>query len=89
MPPLHVHATSLQSIEIQPRTPVSSARRHGRASDDVDDVELSLLSETDRRAAAADLSLQEEQDYLAQAHTKKSVSARDKQAMVLLTILCV
>ena len=89
--PSHAHATSLQSIEILPRTPKTPGavrRGHGRPSDDVDNVELSLLSESDRRAAAEDLSLDEEQEYLAQAEASKSVSSRDRQAMVLLTILC-
>ena len=92
MLPSHGHATSLQSIEIQPRTPRTPATaRRGHAhpsSDDGDEVELSLLSESDRRAAASDLTLEEEQEYLAQADGKRPFSARDKQAVVLLIILC-
>ena len=57
------------------------------SSDEGDDVELSLLTEEDRRAAATDLTLEEEQAYLAKAESK-AISSRDKQAMVLLTILC-
>ena len=92
LPSAHAHATSLQSIEILPRTPRTPATaRRGRAhaSDDADDeVELSLLSESDRRAAASDMTLEEEQAYLSQADVKKAISSRDKRAMVLLTILC-
>ena len=61
---------------------------HGGRSPDIDEVELSLLGEEERRAAAADLSVEEEQEYLAQVDGKKHFSARDKQAMVLLIILC-
>lgn len=83
------HATSLESIEVLPRTPRMSRRGHaGRTPDDVDEVELSLLGEEERRAATADLTVEEEQAYLAQADGKKSFSSRDKQAMVLLIILC-
>ncbi|KAH9927460.1 MFS general substrate transporter [Epithele typhae] len=85
-------ATSLQSIEVLPRTPRTPAtarsRGHGaRTPFDADEVELSLLGEAERREAASDLTLDEEQEYLAQIDAKKSMSARDKQAMVLLTIL--
>nr|VWO97734.1 N/A [Ganoderma boninense] len=86
-------ATSLESIEIvprTPRTPATSRRPHGhggRTPDDVNEVELSLLNEDERRAAAADLTIEEEQAYLAQADGKRPISARDKQAIVLLIIL--
>ena len=87
-------ATSLESIEIvprTPRTPATARRPHGhggRTPDDVDEVELSLLGEEERRAAAADMTVEEEQEYLAQADGKRPFSARDKQAVVLLIILC-
>ncbi|KAI0651429.1 MFS general substrate transporter [Trametes meyenii] len=94
MPHPRAHATSLESIEVQPRTPLSSrAPRRGHAgySGDEDDfaeqVELSLLGEQGRRAAASDLTLEEEQAYLAQAEGKKAFSSRDKRAIVLLIIL--
>lgn len=92
--PTRALATSLESIEIvprTPRTPATARRPHGhggRTPDDVDEVELSLLNEDERRAAAADLSLEEEQAYLAQPDGKRPISARDKQAIVLLIILC-
>ena len=92
--PRRALTTSLESIEIvprTPRTPATARRPHGhggRTPDDVEEVELSLLNEDERRAAAADLSLEEEQVYLAQADGKRPISARDKQAIVLLIILC-
>lgn len=66
-----------------------SRRGHdaGRIPNEVDEVELSLLGEEERRAAAAGLTLEEE-EYLGQADGKKPFSARDKQAIVLLVILC-
>lgn len=90
------HATSLESIEVLPRTPIprtplSSRRGHTydpSPSDEGDEVELTLLGEEERRAAAAGLGVEEEQTYLAQADGKKPFSARDKQAIVLLIILC-
>lgn len=92
--PSRALATSLESIEIvprTPRTPATARRPHGhggRTPDDVNEVELSLLNDEERRAAAADLSVEEEQAYLAQADGKRPMSSRDKQAIVLLIILC-
>ncbi|KAI0762568.1 MFS general substrate transporter [Fomes fomentarius] len=88
----HAHATSLETIEVlprTPRTPAMSRRGHnaGRTPDEVDEVELSLLGEEERRAAAAGLTVEEEEQYLGQADGKKPFSARDKQAIVLLIIL--
>lgn len=84
--------TSLESISIQPRTPKTPRSNAGpawRRSDDIaqDEVELSLLGEDERRQAAIGLTLEEEQEYLAQAE-KKPVSTKDKKAIALLIILC-
>ncbi|OBZ78994.1 hypothetical protein A0H81_00307 [Grifola frondosa] len=83
--------TSLESIEILPRTPRTPRRsRAGRRTEDdepVDEVELSLLGEDERRDAAADLTLQEEREYLSLAGGKRPISSRDKRAMVLLIVL--
>ena len=90
MPPRAI-ATSLESIEVVPRTPVTARRGYShdpRTPDGLDEVELSLLGEEERRAAASDLTLEEEQAYLAGADGKGPMSARDKQAIVLLIILC-
>ncbi|OJT13218.1 hypothetical protein TRAPUB_10237 [Trametes pubescens] len=88
------HATSLETIEVLPRTPITSRtprRGHaGWSADDdehVEEVELSLLGEEDRRQAASDLTLEEEQAYLGQANEKRPFSSRDKRAIVLLIIL--
>ncbi|EIW65052.1 MFS general substrate transporter [Trametes versicolor FP-101664 SS1] len=88
------HATSLETIEVLPRTPITSRTpRRGYAAWSADEdghaeeVELSLLGEEDRRQAASDLTLEEEQAYLAQADGKRPFSSRDKRAIVLLIIL--
>lgn len=85
------HATSLESISIQPRTP-KTPRSQGPngwtpADGEADEVELSLLGEEERRQAADGLTLEEEQAYLSQAE-KKSMSTRDKRAIGLLIVLC-
>ncbi|KAH9925007.1 MFS general substrate transporter [Epithele typhae] len=90
---MHARATSLESVEILPRTPRTSGGARSRDHDALptpyegDDVELSLLGDAERREAAADLTLEEEQEYLTQVDAKRSFSARDKRAMVLLTVL--
>ena len=87
--------TSLESISIQPRTPKTASARvngvPGWQADDasaVDEVELSLLGEEERREAAEGLTLEEEQEYLSQTVAKKAMSAKDKRAIALLIILC-
>ncbi|KAI0344059.1 MFS general substrate transporter [Trametopsis cervina] len=79
--------TSLESIAIQPRTP-KTPRSNWRLSDGdaANEVELSLLGEDERLQAAQGLTLEEEQEYLAQGE-KKPMSAKDKRAIVLLIIL--
>ena len=80
--------TSLESISIQPRTPRTprSNGGHYRGSDDIaaDEVELSLLGEEERREG---MTVEEEQEYLAQSE-KKPISPKDKRALALLIILC-
>lgn len=86
MPPRAL-TTSLDSIHIQPRTPNTPRSRHGYdANDSVDELELSLLGEDDRRNAAEDLTLEEEQELL--SDTKRPLSMKDKRAILLLVILC-
>lgn len=88
----HAQTTSLESISIQPRTP-KTPRANGvngwtpADADAIDEVELSLLGEDERREAAHGLSLEEEQAYLSQAD-KKPMSTKDKRAIALLIILC-
>ncbi|KAJ3526030.1 hypothetical protein NM688_g8313 [Phlebia brevispora] len=87
-------STSLESIHIQPRTPKTAAVRvngdvpgwtAGEASG-VEEVELSLLGEDERREAANGLTLEEEQEYLAQSE-KRPMSVKDKRAIALLIVL--
>lgn len=93
-------STSLEGIQIQPRTPRTVAIRDddgvpGWVPDNdlgSEEVELSLLGNsrlggTQQREAANGLTLEEEQAYLAQSE-KKPMSARDKRAIALLIILC-
>lgn len=86
-------STSLESIAIQPRTPKtphSSHRVNGWTPSDgepIDEMEMSLLGEEERRQAVDGLSVEEEQEYLSQGE-KKPMSAKDKRAIGLLIILC-
>lgn len=88
-------STSLESIQIQPRTPKTAATRVNGSvpewtPDDAlasEEVELSLLGESERRDAADGLTLEEEQAYLGQSE-KRPMSTRDKRAIALLIVLC-
>jgi hypothetical protein len=73
--------SSLHNIHISPRAPKSSRD----SADAEDDVEMSLLGEDERRRAVQDL-----EDNVLPPHSagKKSMSKRDKRAMVLLCVLC-
>ncbi|KAJ7596762.1 acetyl-coenzyme A transporter 1-domain-containing protein [Mycena floridula] len=73
-------SSSLNSIHITPRTPISS-RLDPDENDD--DVELSLLGEDERRQAAFGL----ESDPSTMGDHKKPISSKDKKAMVLLCVL--
>ncbi|KZT06210.1 MFS general substrate transporter [Laetiporus sulphureus 93-53] len=78
-------ATSLESIQIQPRTPKTPASHQRWDSEDgigLDEIELSLLAEDERRAAA--LGLEEEAE---QGHAKRPISSHDKQAIGMLIVL--
>ncbi|PCH33208.1 hypothetical protein WOLCODRAFT_134999 [Wolfiporia cocos MD-104 SS10] len=81
-------ATSLESIQIQPRTPKTPrGGYHRRDSTDgavLDEVELSLLDEEERRQAALDVADEGEE---ARSDIKRSMSSQDKSAIVLLIIL--
>ena len=87
-------STSLESIHIQPRTPKTSRANisgpqnwRPQDEDGIDEVELTLLGEDERLRAAQGMSLEEEQEFLAQAD-KKPMSPKDKRAIGLLIILC-
>lgn len=78
-------STSLESIQIHPRTPKTPRSGDNRyhPDDAIDEVELSLLNDEDRQD---DRHLQDEMDHFAPAH--KTISSKDKRSMVLLVILC-
>lgn len=81
-------STSLESIQILPRTPKTprSGDQRWRAGDGdaIDEVELSLLGDEERRQAA-----QGTGEFVApQPPTQKSISSKDKRAIALLVVLC-
>ena len=73
--------TSLESIHIPPRTP-----RSARVNGNDDDVELSLLSDEQRRAA--NVGVADELDAPDEKIPKRSGPAKDRAAMALLVVLC-
>ncbi|KAI0078492.1 MFS general substrate transporter [Panus rudis PR-1116 ss-1] len=84
--------TSLESIRILPRTPKTPrSSDRGWTSQDgepLDEVELSLLDENERRAAADGLALEDEMNHISGTHAvSKPISAKDKRAILLLVIL--
>lgn len=84
--------TSLDSIQIQPRTP-RTPRPHREwpnngdspAASSMDEVELSLLNEDERARAAREDGFGDLGDEKPKAGT---ISMEDKKAMALLSILC-
>lgn len=70
----------LESIHVPPRTPRSAFG--GTDTSAEDEVELSLLNEDERRAAAAG------DDVEKSVSRPKGMSSKDKRGMVLLIILC-
>ena len=86
---LDAMTTSLNSIQIQPRTPRSSrpGRDWASGSDGgTDEVELTLLNEDERREAGAGVDGFGLESGAEKA--KSTLTAEDKKAMVLLSILC-
>lgn len=77
-------SSSLNSIQINPRTPKTPRSSRIDLDNAEEGVELSLLSEEEREQAARDLDGVEEEvnSY------KKPIGAKDKRNMVLLCILC-
>ena len=74
--------SSLESIHIPPRTP-RSARANGTVEDE---VELSLLSEDQRRAANMDET--DDPDTEDEKPFRRPDPSKDRTAMVLLVVLC-
>ncbi|CAL1696730.1 unnamed protein product [Somion occarium] len=82
--------SSLESIRILPRTPKTPRSTHRWTSQDgepLDEVELSLLGEDERRQAAEGASLDDELEHFTHAGAHKPMSAKDKRAIILLVIL--
>jgi hypothetical protein len=79
----HAMSSSLDNVQhINPRTPRGN-RSFGYDTTEEDEVELTLLGEEERRQAA--LGLEEARES---KEVKRPLSARDKRAMVLLSVLC-
>ncbi|EIN13244.1 MFS general substrate transporter [Punctularia strigosozonata HHB-11173 SS5] len=84
--PSQAMSSTLDSIHITPRTPRTASKlpRNGQAyvEDDIDEVQMSLLGEEERREAAADL-----QDEEVPGHEQRALSTKDKRGIVLLIVL--
>lgn len=84
-------STSLDSIQIQPRTPRTPrphrewANGDSPAANSMDEVELSLLNEDERARAAAENGFGDLGDVKPKTGT---FSTEDKKAIALLSILC-
>lgn len=78
-------SSSLDSIHVTPRTPITARSRAGlyENGENLEEVELSLLGDEERRQAARGLE-EEELGY----DPKRPISTKDKKAMVLLCVLC-
>ncbi|KAI5119933.1 hypothetical protein M0805_000898 [Coniferiporia weirii] len=77
-------SSSLESIHIPPRTP-KTARSYSSNDDAVEEVELSLLNEDERRMAGA--SSEDGDAYVPSLKTKAGMSSKDKRGMILLIVL--
>lgn len=70
--------SSMDTVRVQPRTP-------RRPTHDMEEVELTLLEEDERRQAAVGVA----DDGPAMAgRPKPPMSAKDKRSMILLCVLC-
>ncbi|TFL03674.1 MFS general substrate transporter [Pterulicium gracile] len=81
-------STSLDSVRVTPRTPRPDSNGNGRdkeADGEVDGVEMSLLSEEERRRAAA--GLEDEMTLLGGPAVKKGLTKQDRAGIVLLCVL--
>lgn len=77
-------SSSLESIHVPPRTP-----RSGRNMDSMEEeVEMSLLTEDERKAAATDFDLTNGESGQRSAKGVPPMSSKDKKAVALLIVLC-
>ena len=77
--------SSLNTIQISPRTPKTPYPDIGG---DEDNVELSLLNEAERHQSARAFPDETHSLSDTEPDTKRSISAKDKRGMVLLCVLC-
>lgn len=77
--------SSLNAIQISPRTPKTP---HPDIGGDEDDVELSLLNEAERLQSARTFPDETHSLSDTEPDTKRNISAKDKRGMVLLCVLC-
>jgi len=82
---LHARSSSLQRNQANTRSS-HSANGFGHGRGEEDEVELSLLSGQERRQAALGVDSADGEDV--REKSKAPLSKKDKQAMVLLIILC-
>ena len=81
-------SSSLNNIEISPRTPINSRANHisDRLENDAEEgMEMSLLAEDERRQAARGTDGYENDHP---GEHKGPISTKDKRAMALLCVLC-
>lgn len=70
--------SSMDTVRVQPRTP-------RRPTNDMEEVELTLLEEDERRQAAVGVS---DEEPATAGRPKPPMSAKDKRSMFLLCTLC-
>ncbi|EGO02780.1 hypothetical protein SERLA73DRAFT_47680 [Serpula lacrymans var. lacrymans S7.3] len=81
-------SSSLDSIHISPRTPTAMrAARRSADTDEGEEVELTLLDDDERSRAARGLSDVDSLGHIDGPKPKRSLSVKDRKAMVLLIIL--
>jgi hypothetical protein len=79
-------SSSLDSIYISPRTPRTPRSARIGLNDNVEEVELSLLSDEERLQAGDGLGLADMGGV--EYDAKRPISSKDKRGMVLLCVLC-
>jgi PAT family acetyl-CoA transporter-like MFS transporter 1 len=79
--------SSLDTIQIAPRNPRATRTTDSWTGSGGDELELTLLGEDERAAAANGLDV-EHDGHLHASRPAKEMSSKDKRAMVLLICLC-
>ena len=78
-------SSSLERIHVPPRTPRSSRRLDSAPEEE---VEMSLLTEDERKEAEADLLSDESEPSQRPSRGPQPMSSKDKRAIALLIVLC-